>query len=273
MELDVLREILKSVIRRSPLIALDYPIDPAPRWGFGKPPHARMDNLIRAQAPAIGALLAEIARHGEAFLALPEKATSAAEPSRQNDYFQGLDALALYALLRIRQPKTYIEIGSGNSTRFASRAIRDAGISTRIISVDPRPRAEMDSLANQIVRAPLETVDQAIFRSLQPGDFLFFDGSHYALPNSDVVTFFLEILPELPAGIVVHVHDIRLPYDYPPKLKDHWYGEQYILAMYLLSTPQPKVLLPNYWIWEQPELRPLVSEICRTGGNSFWFVS
>ncbi|HEY6642719.1 class I SAM-dependent methyltransferase [Povalibacter sp.] len=263
--------LIKAAIRRTPLIALDYDVDPTPRWGFGKPPHARLQALIAASSAQYTKLLMEIATYRFDFLAIPERSTSPLVPSRINDYFSGLDALALYALLRMRKPRRYLEIGSGNSTRFAARAISDEGCDTRIISIDPQPRAEIDTLAQRIVRASLESVDQEIFRELQPGDFLFFDGSHYCLPNSDVVTFFLEILPELPAGVVVQVHDIRLPYDYPPKLKRHWYGEQYILAMYLLSTPRPDVLLPNYFIWEQPKLRALVDDI--GGGNSFWFVT
>jgi predicted O-methyltransferase YrrM len=231
------REIAKAVARRTPLIALDYVIEPTPRWGFGKPPHSKLDALIAAQESEYAGLLQQFADFRDDFLAMPERSHLQAEPSRENRFFSGLDALALYALLRLKRPRRYIEIGSGHSTRFAARAIRDADSQTRIVSMDPQPRAEMDALADEIIRAPLETADQTVFHALQEGDFLFFDGSHYALQNSDVVTFFLEILPDLPPGVLVHVHDIRLPYDYPPKLCRHWYGEQYILAMYLLSAP------------------------------------
>jgi len=267
----MIRPLIKAAMRGTPLIALDYDIEPTPRWGFGKPPHPRLQALLAERFTDYSKLLMQIATYRFDFLAIPEQATSLLEPSRNNDYFSGLDALALYALLRMRRPRRYLEIGSGNSTRFAARAIRDEGSNTHITSIDPQPRAEIDMLAHRIERTSLENIDQAIFGELQPGDFLFFDGSHYCLPNSDVVTFFLEILPELPAGVVVQVHDIRLPYDYPPKLKRHWYGEQYILAMYLLSNPQPTVLLPNYFIWEQPKLRAIVEDI--GGGNSFWFVT
>jgi hypothetical protein len=266
----MLREITKSVIRRTPLIALDYPIKPVPRWGFGKPPHARLNSLFSEFSEQYRSLLKVFSTLRDPFLAIPEHAKGLTQPSRDNRFFSGLDALALYGLLTTKRPSLYLEIGSGNSTRFAYRAITDSGLRTRIISIDPHPRAEMNSLADTILRAPLETVDQEIFRELHPGDILFFDGSHYALPNSDVVTFFLEILPALPSGVLVHIHDIRLPYDYPPKLYRHWYGEQYILAMYLLSKSNPKILLPNYWIWEQAELKAIVSDICH-GGNSFWF--
>ncbi len=267
----MIRPLIKAAMRGTPLIALDYDVEPTPRWGFGKPPHPRLQALLAERTSDYAQLLLQIATYRFDFLAIPERATSTLEPSRTNDYFSGLDSLALYALLRMRRPQRYLEIGSGNSTRFAARAIRDEGSHTKITSIDPRPRAEIDMLAHRIVRTSLENVDQEIFRELEPGDFLFFDGSHYCLQNSDVVTFFLEILPELPSGVVVQVHDIRLPYDYPPKLKRHWYAEQYILAMYLLSSPKPTVLLPNYFVWEQPQLRAFVEDI--GGGNSFWFVT
>lgn len=266
----MLWEVAKSVVRSAPLIALDYKVDPTPRWGFGKPTHPQLEALMAKGEPGYRKLLESFEEFREDFLAIDEVSKDPTQLSRDNGFFAGLDALTLYSFLRQRQPKTYIEIGSGHSTRFASRAIRDAGSDTKIISIDPHPRVEMNGLSDKIVRHPLENVDQEIFKQLGPGDILFFDGSHYALPNSDVVAFFLEVMPSLPKGVLIHVHDIRLPYDYPPKLNRHWFGEQYILAMYLLSTPDPKVVLPNYWIWEQPELKAMWDDIC-IGGNSFWY--
>lgn len=268
----MLWEIAKSVVRKSPLIALDYPVQPTPRWGFGKPPHPKLQALMAQSRPDIAALLDSFEAFRGEFLEIAEESDDPREPSRTNGFFAGLDAMALYSLLRLRKPATYLEIGSGNSTRFAAKAVRANGGGTRIVSIDPRPRVEMDGLSDTIVRQPLEAADQKIFEQLQPGDFLFFDGSHYALPNSDVVAFFLEVLPNLPKGVLVHVHDIRLPYDYPPKLHRHWYGEQYILAMHLLSTPDPKVVFPGYWVWEQPEMKAKWDDIC-IGGTSFWFES
>ena len=85
------------------------------------------------------------------------------------------------------------------------------------------------------------------------------------------MTFFLEVLPELPKGVLVQVHDIKLPFDYPAKLRERWYSEQYMLAMYLLSVPNPGIVLPNYHIWSEQQLRDRVQDVCGSGGSSFWF--
>ena len=134
------------------MIALDYKVDPTPRWGFGKPTHPRLEALIGAGKEGYRELLESFEEYREDFLAIPERSEDPSQPSRDNGYFAGLDALALYSFLRQRQPKRYIEIGSGNSTRFASRAIRDCGSSTEIVSIDPHPRVEMDNLSDRIVR-------------------------------------------------------------------------------------------------------------------------
>jgi hypothetical protein len=84
---------------------------------------------------------------------------------------------------------------------------------------------------------------------------LFIDNTHRILPNSDSTVFYLEVLPALKRGLIVHIHDIYLPYDYPQEMCDRAYSEQYGLAMYLLSNPEKyKTLLPNYFISEDKEL-------------------
>ncbi len=70
--------------------------------------------------------------------------------------------------------------------------------------------------------------------------------------------------------MLLHLRDIRLPFDDPPKLHRHWYGEQYVLAMHLLGTPNPKGIIPRYWAWEQPEMKAEWDDYC-IGGSSFWF--
>ena len=125
-----------------------------------------------------------------------------------------------------------------------SRARRDGGLSTHLTSIDPAPRAEIDALCDEVIRAPLEGADLGILGRLQPGDMLFFDGSHRVFMNADTVAFFLDVLPALPPGVIVGVHDIRLPDDYPPEFAERWYSEQYLLACWLLAeSPRVKPLL------------------------------
>ncbi len=139
------------------------------------------------------------------------------------------------ALLRAFEfrPKRFVEVGSGDSTRSASRrrSIRDHSLPTLITSIDPTPRAEIDKLCDFVIRKPLEEVELDVFDELGPGDFLFIDGSHRSFSNSDVTVAFLDVLPRLRAGVVVHFHDIFWPYDYPPEWADRYYSEQYLLRL------------------------------------------
>ena len=95
----------------------------------------------------------------------------------------------------------------------------------------------MDAVCDTVIRQPLETLDTAgIIENLQAGDILFVDGSHRCFTNSDVTVVFLEILPRLQPGVLVHFHDILLPYDYPPAWSRRYYSEQYLLACWLLGS-------------------------------------
>jgi hypothetical protein len=76
-----------------------------------------------------------------------------------------------------------------------------------LTSVDPQPRASIDPLCDCVIRQPLEEVDTGLFEELQPGDFLFIDSSHRAFTNSDVTILFMNLLPSLGNGVVVHLHD------------------------------------------------------------------
>jgi hypothetical protein len=136
-----------------------------------------------------------------------------------------------------------------------------------ITSIDPEPRAEIDPLCDRVIRARMQTCDPAIFDELEPGDILFLDASHYVRPDSDVTVFFLEVLPKLKPGIVVHVHDIFLPLDYIPRFGPEM-NEQYMLAVLLLCRPaQIKVLLANHFVCWDTELSRKVKEIFRRPGG------
>src|SRR5690606_38556794 len=152
--------------------------------------------------------------------------------------------------VRDRRPARYVEVGSGQSTKVVRRAVADGDLPTWVRSIDPQPRAEVDGLCHEVLRAPLETVDlAAAFGDLAAGDVVFFDGSHRVLPGSDCVAFFLDVLPALPAGVLVGIHDVYLPDDYPPGFFELWWSEQYVLAATLLADAgrRYRVELPCYW--------------------------
>jgi len=170
-----------------------------------------------------------------------------------------MDAVSLYGLVCEFRPKKIIEIGSGHSTRFARRAILDNSIATKITSIDPTPRADIKELCDLHIQAPLEDTDLHLFDDLEAGDFLFVDSSHRTFPNSDVTIVFMDLLPRIPAGVVVHFHDIFWPLDYPPDWADRYYSEQYLLGAYLLGDAGSRVeiLLPNAFISQDAELAAL----------------
>jgi len=118
-----------------------------------------------------------------------------------------------------------------------------------------------------------------VFASLGEGDVLFIDSSHRSFMNSDVTVFFLEVLPRLKAGVMVHIHDIHLPYDYPPERAEWYYSEQYLLATSLLAGHRNyRVMLPNCFAAGEADImsavnglfaRPQFQGLSRTG-FSFW---
>jgi Methyltransferase domain len=201
------------------------------------------------------------------------------DPNWINGFIPPLDGMSLYTLIRMLKPRTYLEIGSGNSTKFARKAIRDHGLSTRIVSVDPKPRAEIDALCDEIIRAPFQNVAGEVLGRLTPGDILFQDGSHRALTNTDTTVFFTEFLPMLPRGITYGIHDIFLPNDYPEIWHRRFYNEQYVLLAYLLGgAGGDEIVFPVAFVAGDQRLKaslggifdlPALSE-SRPGGAAFW---
>jgi hypothetical protein len=237
-------------------ITLDYPVRCRPRYGWGLPDHPGVTRVLEQGRDRYRSLLVDFAELNDHLGAITvDPGPENGEPTWINGYFPGLDTVALYGMIGHSRPRTYMEVGSGNSTKVARRAIRDLDLSTRVISIDPQPRAEIDALCDQVVRQPLEDVDLGIVDQLVAGDIFFLDGSHRVLMNSDVVVAFLDILPRLPPGVHVHIHDIFLPSDYGPGWVDRFYTEQYMLAAQLLggvSTYQ--VEFPGWFVANDPEL-------------------
>ena len=271
----ILREVLGSN-----LIALDYEVKVRPRY-TPENPHPLLFTLINANRKQYEKTLLSFLQFRDRFAKITRDAALgiADTPRWKNDFLPGLDAVTLYSLMAQTNPRRYVEIGSGNSTTFARRAIRDQGLRTQITSVDPSPRNDVDSLCDLCLRTPLEDVDLCMFRDLQPGDIVFFDGSHRVLTNSDAAVFFLEVFPSLRPGVLVQIHDIHLPYDYPAEWSNRFYSEQYLLGALILSrTDSFGVLLPNAFISHDAQLsatldplwnHPSMKRVEHYGG-SFW---
>jgi predicted O-methyltransferase YrrM len=279
------------VIKRQQLVFVDYPVNPSARYGYGKPPHRKLNDLIAKDRDGYKVALTKFWDFKDSLLKIPAQSADPVEPTWVNKWLSPLDMAALYCLIALNHPRQYFEVGSGVSTCVARRAVRDHVLRTRITSIDPQPRAEIDSICDEIIRQPLEKTDLAVFERLAPGDILFIDSSHRVFTNSDVTVAFLEVLPRLQPGVLVHLHDIFLPWDYPPEWRDRYYSEQYMLAAMLLGQTQRfHVALPNFFIGKDPELKAVLAPLWndpqfarsdpaagptdmadRTGmGSSFW---
>lgn len=263
-------------------LTLEYKVEFKPRYGYGKPPHEALFQIIDANRTQYQKLIQKALLLKEFIWTIKdserERERESVNPVWNNGFLPGLDIIGIYTLLTEFKPKKYIEIGSGNSTKVAYKAKVEQKLDTEIISIDPAPRADIDRLADKIVRQPFENIDFDLVSALNENDILFVDNSHRILPNSDSMVFFLEVLPRL-KGVIVHLHDIYLPYDYPQFMCNRFYSEQYGLAIYLLANPDKyHVILPNYFISEDTELANLISPIwnhdnllgVEKHGGSFW---
>ncbi|MGL5034897.1 MAG: class I SAM-dependent methyltransferase, partial [Microcystaceae cyanobacterium] len=207
---------------------------------------------------------------------------SSSEPGWIGGPINAIDSAFLYYFVTTYKPNIYLEIGSGVTTLFAARAKRDHQLTTKIISIDPEPRHEVDKICDQVIRQGLEVIDLSIFSQLEAGDIVFMDGSHRSFMNSDVTVFMLDVIPLLKSGVIIHFHDIVLPYDYADMFDSWYWNEQYILATYLLASQNNiKVVMPSKFISQTPEFKEIIENtilLSWTGmketwldGGSLWF--
>jgi predicted O-methyltransferase YrrM len=181
--------------------------------------------------------------------------------AHRNAYLPDADSETLYAVLRHARPKRVVEVGSGFSTRIMREAIKDGRLETQLTAIDPAPRADIVRAADRIVRKSVVDLGLAPFQELSEADILFIDGSHYVFNGTDATFLMLEVLPLLPPGVLVHVHDICLPYEYDALFSSRFYNEQYVLAALLIGGQMLRVDIPVYALHKEG----------RMGfGTSFW---
>lgn len=169
----------------------------------------------------------------------------------ENPMFPPLDAIAYYGIIRHRKPRHILEIGSGFSTLLADRAIKANG-SGFITCIEPYPRDFLCAMQGQYIsvdQIKVQDVPGKTFSNLVAGDLLFIDTSHVTKAGSDVNDILFRIMPLIKRGVIVHIHDMLLPYEYPRR----WYhdigivwNEQYAVLALLMDNPRLKVILPNY---------------------------
>lgn len=159
-----------------------------------------------------------------------------------------IEAQALHAVIRHFKPKRIIEVGSGTSTWCMLAAVKRneaEGARTSITCIEPYPSAGLRATPDiTLIASPVQRIATEMFEELGENDFLFIDSSHAVKPGSDVNYLILEILPRLKPGVIVHVHDIALPYDYQRDLFHNLFAwtETSLLRAFLIHNPHARIL-------------------------------
>jgi len=204
-----------------------------------------------------------------------------------NHLFDGTDALVAYCMTRHFQPQLIIEVGSGFSSLLLGQAATKNNNSA-LICIEPFPQEflkhgfrGLDSL----IEKKVQDMDLDFFSQLGPSDVLFIDSSHTVKIGGDVNYLFLEVLPRLKPGVIVHVHDIFFPFDYRRdwvKEELRFWTEQYLLQAFLAFNSEFEVLMANrYLAHKYPEdlkaafpslgkLKADSKDSINWGGGSFW---
>lgn len=211
---------------------------------------------FKALEPGFMATLSGFNKYLDKAMEIEATAINPTDPSWNNPWFPFIDAISTYCLIATHKPRRYIEVGSGFSTKFARRAIRDFSPDTKIVSIDPYPRDEINDICDEIMRMPLENVDGSFFETLTKDDIFFLDSSHRVDQGSDVSVFFAEILPNFPKGMLYGIHDIFHPDDdYPDTWLHRHYAEQYMLMAYLFGgAGGDEIVLPGYYVSRRKHL-------------------
>lgn len=195
----------------------------------------------------------------------------------ENGMFGGTDALVLYCMVRHFRPNLVLEVGSGFSSRVSAQAALRNG-HTKLICIEPHPdevlREGFPGLTSLIPKK-VQEVELSYFEELGPGDILFIDSSHVVKIGGDVNHLFLEVIPRLKPGVIVHVHDIFIPSEY----RQDWvmnelrfWTEQYLLQAFLTFNSEYEVLLCNNYLGSKhhSELQTAFPNSPWWGGGSFW---
>jgi len=200
----------------------------------------------------------------------------------ENESFKSGDSEILYSMIRHFRPNKIVEIGSGFSTRMAKAALdqnRKEGDDPVHICIEPFEMPWLEKLKNtDVVRSLVEDVDPEIFRNLKENDILFIDSSHVLRMGGDVYVEYLKILPILPSGVIVHIHDIYWPFDYPREVvqaRRYFWNEQYLLQAFLAFNRDFEVLLAlNYLAEHRNEVLkkacPVYAQETGRVPGSFW---
>jgi hypothetical protein len=264
-----------------------YKTKPKTRYGWGKDPNKFLNNKIEQYKDNYALVLKEFAEMRDFFstIKLEESENEdQALPYWKNILLPVIDAISICGFIKKYQPNKFIEIGSGNSTRFASYAARHFSPHTKVISIDPYPGNTIQAFPDIFIKEALEDTDLTVFDDISDHDIIWLDGSHRSFSNTDVTVFFMDVIPRLSANPLIGIHDIPFPWDYFPGWNEYYLNEAFVLAAYLVGAEDAvEYVLPCFYInnielnlrklldpvWSIPQLKMPLSEL--DGGGAFWF--
>ena len=249
---------------------------PAGAWAERHLPAIRLDAGPQLE------LLGKLA-YGPELEAFPDVFPPIGQFGWKNDMFSYGDGEIYYSFVRHFKPKRIIEIGSGSSTQLALAAIaanaaEDPVDTCALTCVEPYENTWIGQTVATLVKERVEDLDLALFDQLGDGDILFIDSSHVIRPHGDVTREVLQILPRLRPGVIVHVHDIFTPRDYP----DFWtrherrlWNEQYLLEGWLSGNRDVEIICALNWLkhnhWDAlSQACPMLRRNPAAEPGSFW---
>jgi hypothetical protein len=167
-----------------------------------------------------------------------------------NDAFKSGDAEYWYQMIRLKKPKRIFEIGSGYSTLMANDAIRknqeeNPNYTCKHLCIEPYEMPWLEQTGVSVLRKKVEDIETSFFSELEENDILFIDSSHVIRPEGDVLVEYLEIIPTLNKGVIVHVHDIFSPRNYLTEWLTSYvrfWNEQYLLEAFLSQNKSWKII-------------------------------
>lgn len=161
-----------------------------------------------------------------------------------------METQVLYAFVATRRPKRVVQVGAGVSTAVILQAAADHDVDLTLTCVDPYPTEMLRELAAtgriNLVEEPAQTVSLEVLTALEAGDLLFIDSTHTVKVGSEVNRLILEVLPQLAEGVVVHIHDVMFPFDYPVDLfadRLFFWDESTLLHAFLIGNSHARILV------------------------------
>lgn len=200
-----------------------------------------------------------------------------------NDFFAPGDAEFLYAMIRCYRPRRIIEVGSGNSTlmmlnALAANSKNDSEYECDLTCIEPYEVPWLEERGVLVVRKRVEELDVDVFSALESGDILFIDSSHVIRPQGDILYLYLQVLPVLKSGVLVHIHDILTPRDYFHSWvvdKLQLWNEQYVLEAFLSLNKDYEVVaalnfLKHHHFERLAAVCPILAQNIDSEPGSFW---